>query len=332
MPKLHFLPNQQNLSYPHPLLLASVLYCSSIRGPREYADLAPGYFSILCSAIAQLGTPHSEMSIAFDDSPATQKDAFQAVLGLVLAALLSEGNVRQTGLWISIAYNLVLDHCPPQIDEKSYDWNEIFKGLQIVDLEHASLHLTCPIIPIDPPIPALRISNHDQLYRLSRMMHTGLSRFAGRGLPTIWSCFGDNPPTNTTSPYPFTAVDAAVIRDWARYLDDWLGELARSENQIHGRRKDVFRQYVLHRLLVLSIYHPARGCDLHSSSITHNEQRELLVSARATLKLHLSDKSIWANWDLVMITWAAIIVIQAVEAGISESDGELRCSIRETII
>jgi len=87
----------------------------------------------------------------------------------------------------------------------------------------------------------------------------------------------------------------------------------------------VFRQYVLHRLLVLSIYHPARGCNLHSNSITLNEQHELLLSARATLKLHLHDKSIWSNWDLVMITWAALIVIQGIEVGVGEPDGT--CSL-----
>ena len=83
----------------------------------------------------------------------------------------------------------------------------------------------------------------------------------------------------------------------------------------------MFRQYVLHRLVVLSIYHPARGCNLYSNSITPHEQFELLLSARATLRLHLNDKSIWSNWDFVMITWAALIVLQAVEGGAGELDG-----------
>lgn len=90
--------------------------------------------------------------------------------------------------------------------------------------------------------------------------------------------------------------------------------------------KLIFRQYVLHRLVVLSIYHPARGCNLWARNISHVEQHELLLSARATLKLHLHDDSIWANWDLVMITWAALIVIQAVEGGLGEADGEFRVS------
>lgn len=321
MPGLHFFPSKEIFTSPQPLLLVSMLYCSSIRGSEEHATLAPGYFKVLSCAIAQLTIPGSELAVPFDDPVNSEATAFHSVLGLVLASLLNEAKVRETGLWISIAYNLILEHCPPQVDENIFDWPKIFKGVQIVDLEHASLHLTCPVVPIEPPFPALQIPHHDPLYRLSRMMHTGLSRFSGRGLPSIWSCFSNNFPTNAPSSIQFTPIDAAVIRDWARSLDDWLVEFAKTGDETDHQRTLVFRQYVLHRLVVLSIYHPARGCSLHFNSITVHEQHELLVSARATLKLHLNDKSIWSNWDLVMITWAAIIVLQGVEAGASEADG-----------
>ncbi|KAJ3496928.1 hypothetical protein NLG97_g2298 [Lecanicillium saksenae] len=320
MPGLHFFPSKQIFSSPQPLLLAAMLYCSSIRGSAEHAALAPGYFKVLSCAIAQLSIPGSELAIPFDNPATSEAIAFHSVLGLVLASLLNEANVRETGLWISIAYNLILEHCPPQIDENIFDWPKIFKGVQIVDLEHASLHLTCPVVPIEPPFPALQIPHHDPLYRLSRMMHTGLSRFSGRGLPTIWSCFTNKFGSSVPSSIPFTPIDAAVIRDWARSLDDWLVEFAKTGDETDHQRTLVFRQYVLHRLVVLSIYHPARGCNLQSNSITLHEQHELLVSARATLKLHLNDKSIWSNWDLVMITWAALIVLQGVEAGAGEQD------------
>lgn len=304
-----------------------MLYCSSIRGSPEHAVLAPGYFKVMSCAIAQLSIPGSELAIPFDDPAIAEAIAFHSVLGLVLASLLNEAKVRETGLWISIAYNLILEHCPPQIDENIFDWPKIFKGVQIVDLEHASLHLTCPVVPIEPPFPALQIPHHDPLYRLSRMMHTGLSRFSGRGLPTIWSCFTMNLGVVFPSAIPFTPIDAAVIRDWARSLDDWLVEFAKTGDESDHQRTLVFRQYVLHRLVVLSIYHPARGCNLHSNSITLHEQHELLVSARATLKLHLNDKSIWANWDLVVITWAALIVLQGIEAGAGEPDGKQNCCV-----
>ncbi len=74
-----------------------------------------------------------------------------------------------------------------------------------MDLEHASLHLSCPVIPIEAPLLALRTSHRDQLYRLSRMMHTGLSHFTGRGLPTIWSCFTENALPGSSATSSFTA-------------------------------------------------------------------------------------------------------------------------------
>lgn len=337
MPGLHFLPDKQRYSSPHPLLLAAILYCSSMRGDQDVAELAPEYFTVLCTAISQLSIPGSEIGSAPTDPTCIEEWAFQTVLGLVLAGLLAEASIRETGIWISIAYRFILEHCPPHSQERDHDWRRLFNGVQIVDLEHASLHLASPVIPIEPPLTSLQTSHRDQLYRLSRMMHTGLVHFAGRGLPTIWSYLANdlvNQPNIQATP-PFTAVDAAVMRDWARQLDDWLEEFTRASVDTQEDRRLVFRQYVLHRLVVLSIYHPARGCDLHSSSITPKEQHELLLSARAAVKLHLDDKTIWSNWDIVMITWAALIVMQGIECGAGEPD-DLNCvrahllSLRET--
>jgi len=65
-------------------------------------------------------------------------------------------------------------------------------------------------------------------------------------------------------------------------------------------RIQIVRQYSLHRLFVLSIYHPARGFDLFANTVASMERHELLFSARTTLRLHNNDKGIWANWDLVV--------------------------------
>lgn len=62
----------------------------------------------------------------------------------------------------------------------------------------------------------------------------------------------------------------------------------------------ILLQYHLHKLYVLSIYHPARGFDLSSANITPGERHELLVSARAVLRLRQDDASIWSNWDLIV--------------------------------
>jgi hypothetical protein len=297
-------------------------------------EIAPQYFSVLCNAIGQLCVPGSEIGKTPDDA---EEWAFQTVLGIVLAGLLTEAHVRESGIWISVAYRLILQHCPAHVDESSREWRRLFSGVQIVDLEHASLHLSCPIIPIEAPLSGLQTSSRNQLYRLSRMMHTGLTHFTGRGLPTIWSCFSESPPPhsnqfahgggqggniNISGTSTFTTIDAAVIRDWARQLDEWLVEFSQHVEGSEQDRHLALRQYVLHRLLVLSIYHPARGCDLWSRSITPSEQHELLLSARATLRLHLHDDSIWSNWDIIMISWAALIVIQAVGGGAGEPDGE----------
>lgn len=319
MPGLHFLPSKQTFSSPRPLMLASMLYCSSIRGSPDVAVLAPDYFTVLCSAISQLCIPDSEIGQPPDDPSSAEEWAFQTVLGIILAGLLREAVVKETGLWISVAYRLILEHCPSNVDERSREWRRLFSGLQIVDLEHASIHLSCPVIPIEAPLPRLKIAMQDQLYRLSRMMHTGLTHFTGRGLPTIWSCFAGEPSATPDATVSFSGVDGAVIRDWARQLDDWLVEFSDREFESEHEKKLVFRQYILHRLLVLSIYHPARGCNLFSNT-TPKEQHELLVSARAAVKLQILDSAIWSNWDLVMITWACLIVLQGVDGGVGEPD------------
>lgn len=323
MPGLHFLPNRQKFSSPQPLLLASILYCSSLRGEPDMAALSPQYFTVLCNSIAQLSIPNSLLGDPPSDQQAAEEWAFQTVLGIILGGLLTEASKRETGIWISVAYRLILEHCPSHVDEKSREWRKLFSGIQIVDLEHASLHMSCPVIPIEAPLPTLQISHRDQLYRLSRMMHTGLTHFTGRGLPTIWSCFTGGIPDSANWTSTFTAVDAAVIRDWARQLDEWLVEFSNEEHDTEQDRTLVYRQYILHRLTVLSIYHPARGCNLYANGMTPKEQYELLLSARATLKLHRNDSSIWSNWDLVMITWAALIVIQGIEGGAGEAEGKL---------
>ncbi|KAL5396088.1 hypothetical protein PMIN02_003451 [Paraphaeosphaeria minitans] len=321
MPGLHFMPRKQTFSSPQPLLLAAILYCSSTRGPPETAELSPHYFQVLTNAIARLLLPESAFGRPPNNECAVEEWAFQTVLGIVLAGLLNEASIRETGLWISVAYRLILEHCPAHVDETSREWRKLFSGVQIVDLEHASLHLSCPVIPIESPLPGLQTSHRDQLYRLSRMMHTGLTHFTGRGLPTIWSCFQNDQPLVSSLASSFTSVDAAVIRDWARQLDEWLEEFSRAVEGSQRNRDLVFRQYVLHRMVVLSIYHTARGCDLWSNNITPKEQHELLLSSRATIRLHLHDETIWSNWDLVMITWAALILIQGIEGNAGEPDG-----------
>lgn len=120
------------------------------------------------------------------------------------------------------------------------------------------------------------------------------------------------------------------------------------------RNLQIRRQYILHRLFVLSIYHPARGFDIFASSVASAERHELLLSARATLRLQIEDTGIWANWDLVvrdlvdrvdgarlsivptddvqMITWAAILILQGAEGGVGEHEGKSNKSFLSRVI
>ncbi|TVY80419.1 hypothetical protein LSUE1_G003275 [Lachnellula suecica] len=326
-PGLHFLSKKKTSSTPTPLLLAAILYVSALHhASREFAALSPAYFVATCSAISELALPPQVSSRGSPNTPGDassklneEQRAFQNVLGLILAGLISEAFIETTGLWISMGYRLTLDHCPVLIDERSHEWRGLFSGLQIIDLEHASLHMSCPILPREAPLPSLRqlqTSARDPFYSLTQMMHTGLSHFTGRGLPTIWSFIsGNQVENNIHSPPVFTDPDSKVIRDWAKQLDDWLIQWNKPSEPEHDSLM-IFRQYILHRLFVLSIYHPARGFDLFANNVATVERHELLVSARATLKLQNDDKGIWSNWDLVMITWAALLVLQGVEGGV----------------
>ncbi|KUJ15456.1 uncharacterized protein LY89DRAFT_113348 [Mollisia scopiformis] len=331
MPGLHFLSKKKTSSTPTPLLLAAILYVSALHHQSpDFAGLAPGYFVATCSAISELAVPIQAASRASKDGPNQEKTklseeqrGFQNVLGLILAGLISEAFIETAGLWITMGYRLTLDHCPVHIDERSHEWRGLFSGLQIIDLEHASLHMSCPIVPKEAPLPSLRqlqTAAKDPFYSLTQMMHTGLSHFTGRGLPTIWSFISSNQVDSAQrTPAVFTEADSKVIREWARQLDDWLVQWNKPNDPDHDSLM-IFRQYSLHRLFVLSIYHPARGFDLFANNVANMERHELLISARATLKLQNEDKGIWSNWDLVMITWAALLVLQGIEGGVGESD------------
>lgn len=295
MPGLHFLPEKQAFTSAMPLLLAAMFYCSSSRGTAEVARFAQVYYHAMCAEISDLTRPASERSdVDFSNVVEDEEWAFQTVLGLILAALLCETGSRETGIWISIAYRVLCEHCPMQLGSGSRRWSQLFSGLQILDLEHASIHFTCPTIPVDSPLRAIQMSPSDQLYRLSRMMHVGLTHFAGRGLTTIWSCFsGDaqRPPRGKGS---FSGVDTAVIRDWARQLDDWLVQFSADSSEPKAERTTVYRQYVMHRLCVSSIYLPSRSLDVVHLHASAKENQELFLSARTAVKIHAYDNSIWS--------------------------------------
>ncbi|KAF3386726.1 hypothetical protein F1880_000869 [Penicillium rolfsii] len=318
LPLLHFLKDRDVFTSPTPLLLASVLYISALHHQQpELAAMESGYFAATCSAIADLVTPSLKRTEIIETSSCTdgesmdvlgskKEKAFHNILGLIMASLSSEAYIDATGSWIAVAYRLWLDHCPSEMDTSTPAWLGLFDGLQVIDIEHASMHMTQPLLPRQPPtsgIQRLETQHGTAFQGLADMMHYGLSHFVGKGLPTVWCSInadisGDIPAPQSS----FSDHDSDVIRLWARKLDDWLVRYNGTSQPSPSDRQGILilLQYHLHKLFVLSIYHPARGFDLSAAKITPVERHELLVSARAVLRLRQDDASIWSNWDLIV--------------------------------
>ncbi|KAF7718039.1 Fungal Zn(2)-Cys(6) binuclear cluster domain-containing protein [Penicillium ucsense] len=338
LPLLHFLKDRTVFELPTPLLLASVLYISALLSKQpDLAATESGYFNAMCCAISQLINPCTRKLSEFTEGTAKevcstvssvhkQDEVFHNILGLVMATLSSEAFVDSTGSWIAIAYRLWLDHCPAEADPNHSDWRALFCGLQLIDIEHASMHMTYPLLPRQPPrFRSQRLDTHEgnAFQDLANMMHYGLSHFVGKGLPTIWCSINTDLAADTPSlESNFSSHDSDVIRLWARKLDDWLVRYNGTSQPSPSDRQGILilLQYHLHKLYVLSIYYPARGFDLSSAKITPAERHELLVSARAVLRLRQDDASIWSNWDLIMITWAAMLLLRGVEDGMTHQD------------
>ncbi|KAJ5791573.1 transcriptional regulator family: Fungal Specific TF [Penicillium psychrosexuale] len=337
LPLLHFLTDHSAFASPTPVLLASVLYISALHHPSaRLASLDSEYCATMYSAIAELVTPclrasYLQVSEHKDEeqklSPQSKREkAFHDILGLIMASLSCEAYVGATGSWIAMAYRIWLDNCPAEMNSTTKDWRGLFSGLQVIDIEHASMHMSYPLLPrhaANPNIQRLDSHQGNAFQDLAEMMHFGLSHFVGRGLPSIWSSLNaDEVDIVPIARSPFTENDSQVIRHWARKLDDWLVRYNNSSQPTPSDRQGILilLQYHLHKLYVLSIYHPARGFDLSPANISSFERHELLVSARAVLRLRQDDSSIWSNWDLVMITWAAVLLLQGVEDGMTHPD------------
>ena len=87
--------------------------------------------------------------------------------------------------------------------------------------------MSYPVLPNQAPFIALQPAenNTEDAFRdLTQIARTGLSHFARRELPTIWSsiCSNDTENSSLMTASQFNDQDSRVIRDWARNLDDWL--------------------------------------------------------------------------------------------------------------
>lgn len=138
MESLHFQSEKETFSSPTPLLLAAILYVSALHnGSADVTTLAPRYFHVLCKAIAELSIPdalHPSVCGEGDQhalpSRDVEQDAFQNVLGLILAGLTSEALIKLTAIWISFECRLVLNHYPVHINSTASRWRQLLSGLQ----------------------------------------------------------------------------------------------------------------------------------------------------------------------------------------------------------
>lgn len=106
--------------------------------------------------------------------------------------------------------------------------------------------------------------------------------------------------------------DMAAIRAWAAEIDAWYSQSAAdTSNSSLYVRAIILLNYHLHKLFVLSIFFPLLGV----ASTSAAEREELLESSRVVLKIEASGFEVWSSWDLVMVTNASLVLLQAWAAG-----------------
>lgn len=148
-------------------------------------------------------------------------------------------------------------------------------------------------------------------------MQRCMPRFVGRGLPTVW----DTVCSATTAPPQLmvetTQEDLQAIRAWAAEVDAWYQRSAADTvNSTMYVRSIILLNYHLHKLFVLSIFFPLKGVSYSNNS----ERDELLDSSRVVLRIESSGFEVWSSWDLVIITNASLILLQAWAAGTADTD------------
>jgi len=239
MPALHLSTQRIFQDRPTPLLLASVLYAAAMQHPlAEYARLSSFYRHAAIQAIAELVKPQA--------SPARYNDMedLHNVLGIIITGLMSEAWVSETGAWIAIAYHLILHASASSIrveaKVKAEEWRGVYEGLrvrtmivfynsrrQVVDIEHASLRMGCPLLPLKLSLPIFHRSSfpdpREAWTHLTTIMHIGLSHFSGRAFPTILdTVLHRQPESGCQARAEPSSEDSRMISGWARELDAWL--------------------------------------------------------------------------------------------------------------
>ncbi|KAL7418650.1 hypothetical protein Q5752_006333 [Cryptotrichosporon argae] len=326
MPGLHFVSGVLSLSSPTPLLVASVLHVAASHHPSpELATFQPVYLQAFARAVGALAVPAYELNApsrparARDDEERQNmaREKFHDVLGIILVALTIMGRADNViGLWLSTAYRLLLDGVVNDGGDRTTEWRGLWEGLRIVEMEHSSIHLLCPTLPLQPPDPpfanvAAGPNAVSAIGELITMMQAKLPLFVGQGLPTIWervSCMGMPASGPTRIPGAFDA-----IREWAGSVDEWYARYAaQTINATPFVRSLILLNCHLHKLLALSIL-STPGPEHEPRLDAH--YAEMLASARLLLRIVATGFEVWSSWDLVMITHGSLILLEAVCGG-----------------
>lgn len=241
MPGLHFFSGQVSFTHPTPLLAVSILYVSAAHYPSsDLASFQPVYFRAFARAVGALTRP--DLDQPFATSNAASCDRFDDVLGIILVGLLAIGWVDTVGMWVNVAYRLLLDGMAMERGKRLEEWKGLWEGLRVrlrvthimhwsdwqtIELEHSSLHLVCPALPTTIPrnLPSTREEEPPPnaapaIGELLAIMQARMPRFVGRGLPTVWETVcAPNMPKNSN--IHALVDDVKAIRLWASEIEKW---------------------------------------------------------------------------------------------------------------
>ncbi|KAK8869445.1 hypothetical protein IAR55_000009 [Kwoniella newhampshirensis] len=329
MPGLHFFSGQVSFTHPTPLLAVSILYVAAAHYPSaDLASFQPIYFRAFARAVGSLSIP--DLGRASGDIPITynhdgaSSDKFDDVLGIILVGLLAIGWVDTVGMWVHVGYRLLLDGMALERGKRLEEWKGLWEGLRTIELEHSSLHLVCPALPVIPPDPPFSSQSSSgpsstanaatAIGELLQTMQNRMPRFVGRGLPTVWETVCCQPDPRVAKVQAKTD-DLGAIQSWAGEIDQWYARHAPQNATANMYvRSVILLNYHLHKLFVLSIFLPLRGVN----SVSSNERKALLESSRLVLQIEGAGFEVWSSWDLVMLTHASLILLSSVVTGTSD--------------
>ena len=243
VPEVHFLSG--GLAIPSgrtsPLLTVAVLFTAANHTPDpDLSRYLHIYFEAFGRAVGSLSL-HRDSDT---DAPLVTRSKFDDVLGIVLAGLLAIGWVDEVGLWINTGYRLFLDGVSEGGGRSPQQWRELWEGLRVsrehdlpdlqtIELEHSSLHLGAPALPVDPPevlqgVAPPSVTAGTDIAALLAIMQRRMRPFVGRGLFTPWDRVRS---AQSKMPVQINDSDRDELQGWAAEIDSWYSVHSQKSKQ-----------------------------------------------------------------------------------------------------